>query len=213
LAVHLTEATEDEAALIATRGARMALCSASIAIIDGIVPPARAFRRAGGLVALGSDQACGNNANNIFHEMQLTALFNKIAHRDPTVMPAWEVLRMATVEGARAVGLGECIGSLEPGQRADAILVDLRHLHFSPVLDDPVRNIVPNLVYAGTGREVTTVIVDGRILMRDGEVLDVDEEDVRDEAQRAACQVSARVAADALHRQMDLIRAMDDGRL
>jgi 5-methylthioadenosine/S-adenosylhomocysteine deaminase len=88
LAVHLTEATDEEAALVARRGARMALCSGSIGIIDGIVPPARAFRAAGGLVALGSDQASGNNCNNIFNEMKLTALFNKIKYRDPTVMPA-----------------------------------------------------------------------------------------------------------------------------
>ena len=57
-------------------------------------------------VALGSDQASGNNCNNIFNEMKLTALFNKIKFRDPTVMPAWEVLRMATIEGAQAIGLG-----------------------------------------------------------------------------------------------------------
>lgn len=63
--MHLTEATDEEAALIARRGARMALCSGSIGIIDGVVPPARAFGEAGGLVALGSDQACGNNCNNL----------------------------------------------------------------------------------------------------------------------------------------------------
>jgi 5-methylthioadenosine/S-adenosylhomocysteine deaminase len=90
LVVHLTEATEDEATLIAQRGARMALCSSSIGIIGGIVPPAHTFRAAGGLVAPGSDQASDNNCNNIFNEMKLTALFNKIKSRDPTVMPAWE---------------------------------------------------------------------------------------------------------------------------
>jgi len=88
LAVHLTKATDDEAALFAQRGARMALCSGSIGIIDGIVPPSKAFRDAGGLVALGSDQACGNNCNNVFNEMKLTALLNKCKYRDPTVMPA-----------------------------------------------------------------------------------------------------------------------------
>jgi cytosine/adenosine deaminase-related metal-dependent hydrolase len=88
------------------------------------VPPARAFREAGGLVALGSDQACGNNCNNIFNEMKLTALFNKIQARDPTVFPAWEVLRMVTIEGAQAylhvpVQAGDEVGSLEPGKQAD----------------------------------------------------------------------------------------------
>ena len=118
LAVHLTEATDREAEQVARSGARMVLCSGSIGIIDGIVPPSRAFRQAGGLVALGSDQACGNNCTNIFNEMKLTALFNKIRYRDPTVMPAWEVLRMATIEGAQAIGLGDEIGSLDRRRQA-----------------------------------------------------------------------------------------------
>jgi len=124
LAVHLTEATDEETALVAQRGAQMALCSSSIGIIDGIVPPARAFRQAGGLVALGTDQAPGNNCSNLFNEMKLTALFNKVKARDPTVFPAWEVLRMATIEGARTVGLGDVVGSLEVGKQADLILAE-----------------------------------------------------------------------------------------
>ncbi len=213
LAVHLTEATDDEATLIAQRGARMALCSGSIGIIDGIVPPTHAFRSAGGLVALGSDQACGNNCNNMFNEMKLTALFNKIKFRDPTVMPAWEVLRMATVEGAQAIGLGDEIGSLEAGKQADLILVDLSALNLSPVLDAPVRNIVPNLVYAASGHEVKTVMVAGRILMRDRQVLTTDETAVRAEAQAQAEAVAQRVASDPVHKSMALLAEMEAGRL
>jgi 5-methylthioadenosine/S-adenosylhomocysteine deaminase len=213
LAVHLTEATDDEAALVARRGARMALCSGSIGIIDGIVPPAQAFRAAGGLVALGSDQASGNNCNNMFNEMKLTALFNKIKSRDPTVMPAWEVLRMATIEGAQAVGLGDEIGSLEAGKQADLILVDLSALNLSPVLDAPVRNIVPNLVYAASGHEVKTVMVAGRVLVRDSRVLTADEAAVRAEAQAQAEAVAQRVAADPVHKGMALLAAMEAGQL
>ncbi len=213
LAVHLTEATEDEAALIARRGARMALCSGSIGIIDGIVPPTHAFRQAGGLVALGSDQASGNNCNNVFNEMKLTALFNKIRFRDPTVMPAWEVLRMATVEGARAIGLGDQVGSLEPGKQADLILVDLSALNLSPVLEAPVRNIVPNLVYAGSGHEVRTVMVAGRVLVHDRQVLTVDEAAVRAEAQVEAEALARRVASDPVHQGMALLVAMAAGQL
>jgi 5-methylthioadenosine/S-adenosylhomocysteine deaminase len=211
LAVHLTEATDEEAALVARRGARMALCSGSIGIIDGIVPPARAFRAAGGLVALGSDQASGNNCNNIFNEMKLTALFNKIRYRDPTVMPAWEVLRMATVEGAQAIGLGDEIGSLEVGKQADLIIVDLSAPNLSPVLNAPVRNIVPNLVYAATGHEVTMVMVAGKVLVGEGEVLTADEEAIRAHAQAQAEEVAARVAADPVHKEMVLLEAMESG--
>jgi 5-methylthioadenosine/S-adenosylhomocysteine deaminase len=213
LAVHLTEATDEEAALIARRGARMALCSGSIGIIDGIVPPARAFRAAGGLVALGSDQACGNNCNNVFNEMKLTALFNKVQARDPTVFPAWEVLRMATIEGAEAIGLGDEIGSLEAGKQADLILVDLKALNLSPVLEAPIRNIVPNLVYAASGHEVKTVMVTGKVLVRDGEVLVADESAIRKEAQMQAQEVARRVAADPVHEELALLEAMETGRL
>ena len=213
LAVHLTEATDEEAAIIARHGARMVLCSGSIGIIDGIVPPAHAFRSAGGLVALGSDQACGNNCNNIFNEIKLTALFNKIKFRDPTVMPAWEVLRMATIEGAQAIGLGDEIGSLEPGKQADLILVDLTAPNLSPVLDEPVRNIVPNLVYAGSGHEVKTVMVAGRVLVRDRQVLTADEAAIRAEAQEQAEELARRVAADPVHEDMALLAAMGAGQL
>ncbi len=213
LAVHLTEATDKETALIAQRGARMALCSGSIGIIDGIVPPAYAFREAGGLVALGSDQASGNNCNNMFNEMKLTALFNKIKFRDPTIMPAWEVLRLATFEGAKAIGLGNEIGSLEKGKQADMILVDLTALNLMPVLQEPVRNIVPNLVYAASGREVTTVMVAGKILVQDGLILTVDETAVISQAQTQAEMVGKRVAADPVHEQMALMAAMKAGDL
>ena len=141
----------------------------------------------------------------------LTALFNKIKFRDPTVMPAWEVLRLATVEGARAIGLGDKIGSLATGKQADLILVDLNALNLSPVLDAPVRNIVPNLVYAGSGHEVRTVMVAGQILMRDRQVATADEATVRAEAQVQAEAVARRVAADPVHEGLALLTAMEAG--
>ena len=145
--------------------------------------------------------------------VKLTALFNKIKYRDPSVMPAWNVLRMATIEGGRAVGLGDEIDSLEVGKQADLILVDLKALNLSPVLEAPIRNIVPNLVYAGSGHEVKTVMVAGRILVRDGVVLAADEGAVRAEAQEHAEAVARRVAADPVHREMVLLDAMEAGQL
>jgi 5-methylthioadenosine/S-adenosylhomocysteine deaminase len=191
----------------------MALCSGSIGLIDGIVPPAQAFRSAGGPVALGSDQASGNNCHNVFNEMKLTALFSKIRSRDPKVMPAWEVLRMATIEGARAIGLAEEIGSLEPGKQADLILVDLSAPNLSPVLEAPIRNIVPNLVYAATGHEVRLVMVAGCVLVRGGQVLSADEAQVRSEAQAQAEEVARCVADDPAHKGMALLDAMQAERL
>ncbi len=213
LAVHLTEATDEEAAMIAYSGANMALCSGSIGIIDGIVPPAYIFRHAGGKVVLGSDQASGNNCNNIFNEMKLTALFNKIKFRDPTVLNAWDVLRMATIEGAQAIGLGHEIGSLESGKKADLIMVDLMEPNLLPMLEAPIRTIVPNLVYAATGREVRLVMVDGRVLVRDSQVLTMDSATICKEAQERAMIVAGNVAGDPVHRNMALLDAMEAGRL
>ena len=145
--------------------------------------------------------------------MKLTALFNKIQARDPTVFPAWEVLRMATVEGAQAVGLGDEVGSLEVGKQADLILVDLGVPNLAPVLDAPVRNLVPNLVYAASGHEVKTAMVAGQVLMRDRQVLTLDEDTILAEAQVQASEVTRRVAADPVHRNMALLAAMEAGRL
>jgi 5-methylthioadenosine/S-adenosylhomocysteine deaminase len=191
LAVHLTDASEDEAKLVATRGASMALCSGSIGIIDGIVPPAMAFQSAGGMVGLGSDQAPGNNNHNLFNEMKLTALFNKIRTADPETMPAWRVLRMATIEGAAALGWADEIGSLEEGKRADFLLIDLRRPTLAPVHTAPMRNLAPNLVYAARGDEVDTVIVDGQIVVEHGQVLTLDESAILAEAERVAAPIGA----------------------
>ena len=120
---------------------------------------------------------------------------------------------MATTEGAQAVGLGDEVGSLEPGKQADLILVDLTELNLSPMLEAPVRNIVPNLVYAGSGHEVKTVIVAGRVLMRDGKVLIADEAAVREDAQTQAEEIARRVTADPVHREMALLKAMEAGQL
>lgn len=190
IGIHLTDATDEETQAVARTGAGMVLCSGSIGIIDGIVPPAKVFQDSGGMVGLGSDQAPGNNCHNIFNEMKLTALFNKIKYEDPEVLPCWRALRMATIEGARAVGIGDVVGSLEAGKDADLILVDLRQPSMAPVYTAPMRNLVPNLVYSATGREVTTVIAGGEIVVREGRLLRCGLEEILDQMQREADRVA-----------------------
>lgn len=196
IAVHLTDANDDEAQQVARSGASMLLCSGSIGIIDGIVPPAKAFQDAGGVVGLGSDQAPGNNCHNIINEMKLTALFNKIKYRDPEVMPAWKTLRMATIDGARAIGLGDIVGSLEEGKRADFIAVDLTKPTMAPIFTHPMRNIVPNIVYSARGEEISLVAVDGKVLVRDGRILTVNEEEIVAEAQSFTDEIGSASAQE-----------------
>ena len=193
IAVHLTEATDEEAGLLAAQGASMIHCPGSIGIIDGMVPPVLAFLAAGGVAGLGSDNAPGNNCNNMFNEMKSAAVYNKIKANDPTVMPAAKVIRMATIEGAKAIGLDQEIGSLEPGKKADIIVINMREPGLAPVILEPVPNIVPNLVYAARGHEVETVMIDGKLIMENRRLLTVEEDLVVDDAQKAATALAVRV--------------------
>jgi 5-methylthioadenosine/S-adenosylhomocysteine deaminase len=213
IAVHLTDADDREAAEVARSGAAMILCPGSIGLIDGILPPAAAFQAAGGRCGLGTDQAAGNNGTNMFNEMKAVCLFTKLKHQDPELMPAWRALRMATIENARAIGLGDQVGSLEAGKRADFIAVDLRRASMLPVHLEPMRNLVPNLVYSARGPEVVLAAVDGRVIMRDGEVAGIDREELCDRVNACARGIGERAARE--FREVDGVgaRFMRMGRL
>ncbi len=214
LAVHLTEASREETRHLAEKGAGMVLCSGSIGIIDGIIPPAAEFLQVSSRLALGSDQAPGNNCSNMFNEMKFTSILNKCKAKDPTVFPAWKVLRMATVEAARAIGLGNEIGSLEKGKKGDVLIVNLNQPGLAPVILDPIRNIVPNLVYAAKGSEVETVIIDGKIIVDEYQLMTANEKEAVAKANAAAQRV-CQAAAPAFYKIPDnpLYRMMKDEKL
>ncbi|MCP4750919.1 MAG: amidohydrolase [Proteobacteria bacterium] len=201
LAAHMICLDEEEVRKVARSGASMAYCPSSLVICDGIVPPADVFSREGGNVCLGTDEASSNNGTNIFSEMKLGTLFLKLKRRDPTEMPAWKILRMATIEGATALGLGKEIGSLEPGKKADLILVDLNRPSMVPVLHSPVRNIVPNLVLSARGDEVVLSIIDGRVVFENGKVLTIDEREVLAYAQKCGKEISRKAEESVRDRQ------------
>ena len=190
LAAHMTDATLEELKLVAQSGAAMALCTNSNVIISGTLPPSQEFESFGGLVALGTDQTPGNNCNIMFNEMKISALMNKYKNRDSKIYPAWKVLRMATIEAARALRLDDKVGSLKEGKLADVIIIDLTATTMTPVLEDPIRNIIPNLVYSARGNEVETVIIDGEVIVEDGKVLTVDEAEVVLQANEAVKRIS-----------------------
>ncbi|SDO24881.1 amidohydrolase family protein [Alkalicoccus daliensis] len=195
IAVHLTEATEEETKQAAKSGAKMINCAGSIAIIDGIVPPVEVFTQAGGTAALGSDQAPGNNGNNMFNEMKFAAILNKVKARDPKVFPALKALKMATIEAAKVHGLDHHIGSLEAGKKADMLVIDTREPTLSPVLLYPVENVIANLVYAARGEEVKDVIVDGRFIMKDRVMQHIDQAKAMQALQYRAEKLAEKVKA------------------
>jgi 5-methylthioadenosine/S-adenosylhomocysteine deaminase len=214
IAAHCHQTTDDEVAIIAKRGVRYASCPASIALIDGIVPPLALFLQQGGRYAgLGSDQAPGSTGHNMLIGMKTAALLNKVRHRDPTVLPAWQMLRIATIDGANTIGLGDKIGSLEAGKKADIIIMDLKAPHMVPIITRPVRNVAPNIVYYSRGDEVETVIVNGKSVVEDRRCVTLDEEEVMKKAQEAADEITAKAADDFMAADGYLAKAVKRGLL
>ncbi len=137
-------------------------------------------------VSLGADGAACNNRLDMFTEMRTAALLQKLAH-GPEVLPAGRALRIATIGGARALGLEKEIGSLEAGKRADVIVVGLDQLHSSPQ-----RDIVSALVYSAVASDVSATIIDGQVLMRERKLLMMNEASMIEDANREAKSLTER---------------------
>ena len=147
-----------------------------------------AMRQAGIDVGLGTDGAASNNDLDMFDAMRQAAFLHKHATRDPRTLPAREVLAMATIDGARALGLGDRIGSLEAGKRADLIIVSTAGARQTPVYDP-----MSHLVYVARGGDVRTSIVNGKVLMRDRKMLTLNEAGVIRQANEFAHRVREAV--------------------
>ncbi len=148
------------------------------------ISPVSKMLQAGVRVGLGTDGAASNNDLDMWEEMRLAALLQKVSNMDPQVMPAISVLTMATRGGAEAIGLGDSIGSLDVGKRADIIQVSFDDVHFVPAYD-----VIAHLVYVADEQDVTSVVVDGKILMKDKEILTIDTGRVRKEAMELAARI------------------------
>lgn len=213
IAVHLTEATNEETAIVAKSGAGMIYCAGSIGIIDGLVPPVYHFIQSGGTAGLGSDQAPGNNCNNMFNEMKFAAILNKVKMADPRVFNATMALRMATIEAAKVMGIDHEVGSLKKGKKADIIIVNLQDPSFFPIYTKPIRNIVPNLVYSARGHEVETSIIDGKVIMENRNILTIDELAAIETAQKVAEEIAIRSEKDILEAKSDILDMVTEGLL
>lgn len=209
IAAHLTCATRDEIRRVAQSGTAMVLCMGSNMLIDGSLPPAREYAGFGGTVALATDQA--NECSFMFGEMKCASLFSKHAAQDGTEMPAWKALRMATIEGARALMMEDQIGSLRAGKLADMIVIDLSYPHLNPIYTAPIRNLIPNLVYSARGHEVEMVMVDGKMVVEDHKLLTEDESAVIRRANEAAARISGTLAQYAWSADLPLARMTSEG--
>ena len=182
---HCVHLDEQEMKTLARTKTNVSHCpSSNLKLGSGIAPVAEMLER-GISVTLGADGAPCNNRLDMFTEMRTAALLQKALH-GPEVLPAQRALRMATIDGATAIGLAE-IGSLEVGKRADVIIVDLNSLHASPEAD-----VVSSLVYSAEASDVRTTIIDGRIVMRDRELTTMKDANVIAEANREARALAER---------------------
>ena len=165
IAVHSVHLDEEEIQLLARHGCSVAHCpSSNLKLASGFSPIER-LRRAGVNICLGTDGAASNNRLDLLAEMRTAALLAKAVARDAEAMPAHAALRAATLGGARALGLGQRIGSIEAGKRADLVAVALRGPELTPCYDP-----VSHLVYAAGREHVTHVWVDGELRVGDGEL-------------------------------------------
>lgn len=139
------------------------------------VAPVPDLLAAGVVVGLGTDGCASNNNLDMFQEMDSAAKLHKVHRSDPTVMDAKTVLKMATCNGARALGMEGKIGSITPGMKADIIVLDLHKPHLTPLY-----NVYSHLVYAVNGADVETVFINGRMVMKDRKLLSIDEQRAMD---------------------------------
>ena len=182
VAVHCNKMAEGDAEVLADTGAHLAHCP-HMNQFRGSIAPVAGLRARGVNVGLGID----NYFSDYFDLIRSCIAVARIDANDPDVLPAAEALGLATIDAARALGLDRLTGSLEVGKRADLQIVDMRRYGLTPV-NDPLRT----LVYHAHARDVETVMVDGRTVVRDGEVVGESEEALLDEAAMASDAAWAR---------------------
>ncbi len=187
IAVHCNWMEESELDRLAALGVKVSHNPESnLKLASGMAPVPKMLRR-GIAVGLGTDGCASNNDLDLFGEIATAAKIHKLMEMDPTAMDASTVLRMATIEGARVLGLEEEIGSVEPGKQADLILLDLDKPHFTPLY-----NLCSHLVYAARGSDVTTSVIAGKVVMKDRRLLTIDLPAAMEEVRR----IGARILAD-----------------
>jgi len=145
------------------------------------IAPVPEMLKVGIPVALGTDGASSNNDLDMIHEMRSCALLHKVNTMDPTVIPAYQALEMATANGGKAVGMDKEIGVLKPGFKADMVIINLEEAHMTPRYD-----LLANIVYSSQARDVETVIIDGNIVMENRKIKTIDEEEVLKKARETA---------------------------
>lgn len=190
-AAHMIHLDAEELDLAAQYDVRVAHCPQSNMKLASGVLPYSAMKQREICIGLGTDGPASNNDLDLFEEMRTAALLQKIATMDSSVFSPLEALEMATVNGAKTLFSESSIGTLEPGKKADIVLLSLLRPHFYPRNEE--NDLLSHLVYTAKSGDVDTVIVDGRVRIRDGKSIDLDEERIYHEVQKYAVRFWERV--------------------
>ncbi len=193
LAAHCVHIDKAEMFTLKAAGAGLAHCPTSnLKLASGIAQVGKMLELDLN-VGVGTDGPASNNDLDMFEEMRLAALLAKTKCNDPTVLPARQALEMATIRGAKALHMGDITGSLEVGKRGDVIVVDMEGVHNQPQFHNNPDAVYSRLIYAAKSTDVQHVLCNGRLLMRDQNLLTIDEAAAKADAAKVAAQIDAFV--------------------
>lgn len=190
--VHMVHLDDADIAKLAETNTHVAHCPTSNAKLASGICRVPEMLEAGVNVGLGTDGAPCNNTNDLMQEMKLAGIIHKAKSYNPTLVPAETVLEMATINGAKALGLDDSIGSLEVGKKADFVGIDMRKVHLQPYF-----NPVSAIVYSATGGDVKLVAVNGKIVVENGLLKTMDEDEVWKEGKRRGHDIAVRAGLTA----------------
>jgi 5-methylthioadenosine/S-adenosylhomocysteine deaminase len=191
IAAHSAWLTINEVRALARNGVSVSSCPVSnMKLATGGVAPIPEMLENGVTVTMGTDGSTTNNSLDMFFEMKVLGLMQKANRWDASVLPAQRLLDMATVDAASAIGMADSLGSIEVGKLADVILLDPKAPNLRPLRPE---NVVSNIVYSSSALNVLTVLCQGDIVMRDREVLSMDEEEALLAADEAMNELIGRV--------------------
>ncbi len=196
LAVHCVLCTTHDIRILHHHNAKVSHNPCSNMYLASGCAPIPEMLRTGVTVGLASDGPASSNNHSLFQAMKFAALQQKGVHQDATIITAEKVMEMATIDGARAVGLEAEIGSIEVGKKADLVVID-----FDNAFMTPIHHPVSAIVYSALGHEVKTVMIDGRFVLRDGVVPGIDEKALRRRAQQSADELTRRAGTDRFKRR------------
>jgi 5-methylthioadenosine/S-adenosylhomocysteine deaminase len=184
IAFHCVHFSEADMRLFVEHGCKVSHNPASNMKLASGVAPVPDMLKAGITVGLGTDGCASNNNLDMIKEMGMAAKLHKVARLDPTVMDAQTVVRMATIEGAKALGMEKITGSLEAGKKADIIVIGLDKPHLTPLYNE-----YSHLVYAASGADVDTVVISGKVVMENRQLLTINENEVMRKVREIAVKV------------------------